>query len=321
MTAIKKNNGIRKKIGGDRQAWLLTFAVVAIVVIMSILTDKFMQVSNVMNIFVQIATLGICALGSAVVMISGGFDLTIGNVIALAGCSSAVVMASGHNAAVGVIVGIVVGIVCGFLNGLMVVICKAEPFIVTLALMTIYNGITLLITGGKNVAVQAEGFTFGRDRIGGVFPITIIFLLIIFILIHLLLQYTKFGRRIYAIGDNEEAAYLSGIKVKRNKIYIYTLNGVLVGIAAVFLLSRLRSGNASMGDQFLMQSIAAAVIGGVSMSGGKGTVIGVFLGTLLIGIVNNSLNILQVPSFWQYVVLGVIILLAVFVSNLGKDNR
>lgn len=187
--------------------------------------------------------------------------------------------------------------------------------------MSAYRGLTLLVTGGKNFTINTPGFDFGRARIGGVFPVTIVALVIVFVVIGLIFKYTKFGRRAYAIGDNEEAAYLSGVKIKRNKIYIYTLGGLLMGIASMFVLSRLGSGNSAMGDTFTMQGIAAAVIGGVSMTGGKGNVIGIFLGVLLIGIVNNALNLLRVPSFWQYVILGIIIVVAVFVSNLGKKSR
>lgn len=312
---------LQKKTGVSQQSKLLGIALLVIVIVMCVATDRFYQPSNIMNIFVQIAALGIAALGAGLVMISGGFDLTVGYVISFAGCSAAVAMAAGANAATGFLIGILVGMACGCINGILVVVCKAEPFIITLGMMTVYQGLTLLVTQGKNITVKTAGFDFGRSKIGGVFPITIIALIIVYVVIALVFKYTKFGRRAYAIGNNEEAAYLSGIKIKRNKIYMYTLNGFLLGFAAMFLLSRLGSCNSTMGDSLLMESIAAAVIGGVSMAGGKGNVVGIFLGTLLIGVINNSLNLLRVPSFWQYVILGTIIVLAVFVSNLGKKSR
>lgn len=316
-----KEIGNKIKNKSKSQVVLLTIALLVIVIIMCFATDRFYQPANLLNILTQITALGIAALGAGVVMISGGIDLTLGNVIAFAGCTAAVVMNNGASAAQGFIVGVLIAVSCGVLNGVLVVLSKAEPFIITLGMMSVYQGLTLLVTDGKNISVDTPGFTFGRSKIGEVFPLPVIFLIVIFVVIFLVFKYTKFGRRVYAVGDNTEAAYLSGIKIKRNKIYIYALNGLLLGIGAMILLSRLGSGNSTMGDNLLMQAIAAAVIGGVSMSGGKGNIWGIFLGTLLIGIISNSLNLLQVPSFYQYVVLGAIIVVAVFISNAGSKKR
>ncbi len=310
-----------KKRGGASHSMLLSVALLVIIVIMCIATDRFYQPTNILNIFVQITGLGIAALGEGLIMISGGFDMTIGNVISFAGCGAGVAMAAGASAWQGFLVGLLAGTLCGFINGVLVVVCKAEPFIITLGMMTVYQGLTLLITQGKNITIKTEGFNFGRAKIGGVFPVSIIALLAVYIIMGLIFKYTKFGRRAYAIGDNEEAAYLSGVKIKRNKIYMYTLGGFLMGFGSMFVLSRLGSCNSTMGESLLMDAIAAAVIGGVSMAGGKGSAFGIFLGTLLIGVVNNSLNLLRVPSFWQYVIVGAIIVLAVFISNLGKKSR
>ncbi len=166
-----------------------------------------------------------------------------------------------------------------------------------------------------------DNFTFGREKIFGIIPLLPIILVAIFLLLYFMLKYTRFGRRIYAIGSNSEAAYLSGIKINRNKMYIYTLNAFILGIGAMMLLSRLGSGNSIMGDAIMLEAIAGAVIGGVVMSGGRGSVWGVFLGVLLIGIISNSLNLLRVPSFIQYVTIGVIIVGAVFISNIGSSRK
>ena len=303
------------------QITLMGLALIGLVIIMCFATDRFYQPDNIKNIFVQNAGLAIAALGEGLVMISGGFDMSIGYVISLSGCSAAVVMAGTGSAPLGFLVGCLVGLACGLVNGALVVVCKAEPFIITLGMMTVYQGLSLLVTGGKNINVDKNiGFNFGRDSIG-VIPIILIALVAVYVIIYLIFKYTKFGRRAYAIGDNEEAAYLTGVKIKRNKIYMYALCGFLMGFAAMFILSRLGGCNSTLGDSYLMNAIAAAVIGGVSMSGGKGEVVGIFIGTLLIGVVNNALNLLRVPSFWQYVVLGLIIVVAVFVSNLGKKRR
>ena len=299
---------------------LLGLALAVIIIIMCITTDSFYQTRNIMNILVQITALGIAATGAAIVMISGGIDLTLGNVISFVGCVTAALMGAGYSTGFAVLVGMAVSIGCGALNGVLVVLSKAEPFIITLGMMSVYTGFSLLVTKGQNLPVSSD-FTFGRDRIMGVVPIPAIILVLVFIAVFFVLKYTKFGRRIYAIGNNTEAAYLSGIKIKRNKIYIFTLNGALLGIAALILSSRVGSVNSMMGDTMLMQGIAAAVIGGVALSGGRGNIWGVFLGAVLIGVISNSLNLLQIPSFYQYVALGAIIVGAVFISNIGAKSR
>lgn len=312
---------IMTKVKANSQIVMLGIALIIIVIAMCFATDRFYQTKNLLNILTQITSLGIAALSAGIIMISGGIDLSLGFIMAFSGCSAASVMAAGGTAWQGFLVGVLVAIACSTLNGILIVYSKAEPFIITLGMMSVYQGLTLLVTKGKNIAVDTVGFTFGRDKIAGVIPYPVIFLISIFAVIYLVVKYTKFGRRTYAIGNNTEAAYLTGVKIKRNKIFVFALSGLLLGVAAMILLSRLGSGNSTMGDSMLMQAIAAAVIGGVAMSGGKGNVWGILLGTLLIGIISNSLNLLMVPSFWQYIVLGAIIVAAVFISNAGSKKR
>lgn len=302
------------------QILLLAIALAAIIIVMCFATDRFYQPKNVLNILTQITGLGIAAAGAAVVMISGGIDLTLGAVISLSGCSTAALMGMGFSIEASVLAGVLVAIGCGAANGTLIVLSKAEPFIITLGMMSVYQGLTLVVTGGNNLAASPD-FTFGRDKLFEVVPIPVLFLISVFVVMFLVLKFTKFGRRAYAIGNNTEAAYLSGIKIKRNKIYVYTLNGGLLGTAAMILLSRLSSGNSVMGDSLLMQAIAAAVIGGVSMSGGRGSIWGVFLGTVMIGVISNALNLLSVGAFYQSIVLGGIIVGAVFASNAGSKSR
>ncbi|MCL2111757.1 MAG: ABC transporter permease [Clostridiales bacterium] len=315
-------DGLKKimKNKSTSQILLLGIALAVIIIFMCFATDRFYQTRNIMNILTQITALGIAGAGAAIVMISGGIDLTLGNIISLSGCVTAAMMGAGYGVGPSVFVGMLVAIGCGTLNGALIVLSKAEPFIVTLGMMSVYTGLTLLVTGGMNLPASSE-FTFGRDRIGDILPIPVIFLAAVYIAVYFILKYTKFGRRTYAIGNNTEAAFLSGIKIKRNKIYVYALNGGLLGIASMIMLSRLSSANSVMGDALLMQAIAAAVIGGVTLSGGRGNIWGVFLGTVLIGVISNALNLLSVASFYQYIVLGAIIVGAVFVSNIGSKSR
>lgn len=322
MGSNTKQRGLRSLTKNRAKSQILLLAVVLAVyiIIMCCLTENFYQPRNIMNVLTQITPLGIAAAGAAIVMISGGIDLTIGNVVSLCGCVTAAMMNAGYDIGVCVFAGLLVGVGCGALNGTLIVLSKAEPFIITLGMMSVYQGLTLLVTGGMNLSA-VDGYTFGRDKILNLVPIPVICLVCVFVAIFLILRFTKFGRRAYAIGNNTEAAYLSGIKIKRNKIFIYTLNGGLLAFAAMIMLSRLSSANAVLGDELLMQGIAAAVIGGVSMSGGRGSIWGVFLGTVLIGVISNSLNLLSVESFYQYIVLGAIIVGAVFISNMGTKSR
>lgn len=302
------------------QIFMLSITLIVIVIFMSFATDRFYQWKNLFNILTQISILGIAAVGASIVIISGGIDLTLGTIISLSGCTAAALMNNGSSIAVAVIAGMIVALLCGLLNGVLIVLSKAEPFIITLGMMSVYKGITLMVTGGANLKI-AEGFTFGRTKIFNTVPVPGIILILMFLLLYFMLKYTKFGRRIYAIGSNPEAAYLSGIKINRYKIYIYVLNSFILGIGAMVLLSRLGSGNSIMGDSIMLEAIAGAVIGGVVMSGGRGSVWGVFLGVLLIGIISNSLNLLRVPSFIQYVAIGAIIVGAVFISNIGGVKK
>lgn len=321
--SCKPKSEVRSSIFKNKtttQIFMLAVALAVIIIIMCIATDRFYQLNNLFNIFTQISILGIAAAGAAMVIISGGIDLTLGVIISLSGCTAAALMNTGSSIGIAVFAGILVAILCGMLNGFLIVLSRSEPFIITLGMMSVYKGITLLVTGGANLKISDE-FTFGRTKLFDTVPLPVLILAAIFLILYFMLKYTRFGRRIYAIGSNSEAAYLSGVKIKRNKIYIYTLNGLILGIGAMVLLSRLGSGNSIMGDSIMLEAIAGAVIGGVVMSGGRGSVWGVFLGVLLIGIISNSLNLLRVPSFFQYIAIGVIIVGAVFISNIGGSKK
>lgn len=317
-----KGNGVRSvmKNSSSSQIVLLAIVLAVYVIIMCCLTQNFYQPKNVMNILTQITPLGIAAAGAGIVMIAGGIDLTIGNIVSLVGCVMAVMMSQGIDNGTCVIVGLLVGLGCGAANGTLVVVSKAEPFIVTLGMMSVYKGLTLLVTGGMNITAASD-YNFGRAKIAEIIPVAAVCLVAVFVALYLVFKYTKFGRRAYAIGNNTEAAYLAGVKVKRNKVFVYMLNGGLLAFAAMIMLSRLSSANSIMGDELLMQGIAAAVIGGVSLAGGRGNLWGVFLGTVLIGVISNSLNLLSVAAYYQYIVLGAIIVGAVFVSNFRSKSR
>jgi ribose/xylose/arabinose/galactoside ABC-type transport system permease subunit len=225
----------------------------------------------------------------------------------------------GVNPVLVVAVGLVLGMASGFLNGIIILKSKAQPFIITLGMMSVYQGLAFIVTNGRNVGLIGQFQFLGRSSIAGV-PVPVIFFVVVSIIMFLVLRYTKFGRNIYAIGGNEEAAFLAGIRLSVYKPLIYTINGGIVGLAAVILLSRVGGSNALMGLGFEMQAIAAVAIGGVTLSGGRGTVQGAFLGVLLLGIIGNGLNLMNVPNWYQYLVLGALIVGAVVLGNLNRGK-
>jgi ribose/xylose/arabinose/galactoside ABC-type transport system permease subunit len=219
-----------------------------------------------------------------------------------------------------VLTGFVLPIGCGFLNGVIVSKSKCIPLIVTLGMNYVYYGLALVISGGLFLSLKGH-FTFlGRGRLVGI-PVSVVVLFLVVLAVHFLLRNTKFGRRLVVMGGNEQVAFLSGINVDRLKIANYTLSGVLVGLASLVLISRLGNILANAGEGYELRALASAIIGGVTFEGGRGSVLGAFLGVVLLGIVQNGLNILNVSSYFQTFTIGLIIVVAVVVSNLEKIRR
>jgi ribose/xylose/arabinose/galactoside ABC-type transport system permease subunit len=187
--------------------------------------------------------------------------------------------------------------------------------------MSVYQGVALIIPNGNNIYLQGKFGDFGTYRIAGLIPIPIVYFIIATILVYLLMRFTKFGRRLYSIGGNGEAAFLAGINLDLNKILAYTISGLLASFTSLIVISRIGQSQPAMGVAYPLEAIAAAVIGGAALSGGKGTIPGVFLGVILLGLIRNSLNILRVASFYQYVMLGVVIIIAVALSNIGTTKK
>ena len=311
---------LKSKSNTAFQTFMLFVLLIAGCGIVSFFSPVFLSANNIINIFQQVSVLGIVTAGMALVMISGGIDLSVGSLISLSGCTAAVLAVQGYSEGTAIVVAILVSVLAGFGIGLIVAFSGTEPFIITLGMMSIFQGITLIVTSGSNVPVMGRFEVLGRTRVG-IFPLPIIFFVSIIIIMFVVLRYTKFGRKTYALGGNESAAYLSGIKIRLHKVMIYTINGLIVGFASQVLLSRLGSAIPVMGNGFELQSIAAAVIGSVALRGGKGSVWGCFIGVLLLGVISNSLNVLSISSFYQNIILGGIIVCAVVLSNIGTRRK
>lgn len=308
--------------GKRNRSVLYLFGILVIaIIIMSVLDSKFLTVGNLFNVLNQQSTLGIVTMGVAMVMIAGCIDLTVGNVLACVASIAAILLTKDVSDGMVVLLACLAGLSFGFINGVIVTKSRIDSFIATLGLLTVYQGLALIIPNGNNIYLQGRFGAFGTYKVGGVVPLPVIFFVTITILAYLVMRYTKYGRNLYAIGGNAEAAFLAGIKIDLHRIIAYSVSGLLAGFTSLIVISRIGQSQPAMGVSYPLESIAAAVIGGVALSGGKGTIPGVFLGVILLGLIRNSLNILRVPSFYQYVMLGSVIIIAVALSNLGTYRK
>jgi ribose/xylose/arabinose/galactoside ABC-type transport system permease subunit len=285
----------------------------------------FLKPMNIANVAMQISITGMLAISMTLIMISGGIDLSVGQMMCFLGTAMAYMMRyKGWNDWRIAVFGVVLGVVFQILMGLIISRTKLEPFIVSLGFMSIYKGFTYLITNGREITIEGKFGLLGRtyltisDNFKLGMPVMV--LIVLMILMGLVLKYTKFGRSVYAVGGNESAAYLAGINVKRFKLLLYALNGLFIAIASMSSLSRMGTGNPLMGEGKEIEVIAAVVVGGTALSGGKGNIWGTFIGVLLLGCISNALNILGVAPHWQYVMRGVLIIVSVLLMYLSIVN-
>jgi ribose/xylose/arabinose/galactoside ABC-type transport system permease subunit len=319
---FKQSKKISKLISkGNRSVVYLLGIIIVAVVIMSFLDPNFFTVRNLFNVLNQQATLGIVTMGVAIAMVAGCIDLTVGNLLASTAAIAALLLVAGVSEIWVILLTCIAGLVAGALNGVIVVKTRINTFIATLGLMSVYQGVALIIPDGNNIYLKGRFANFGTYRIAGIIPLPIIYFIVITIIVYLVMRFTKFGRRLYSIGGNAEAAYLAGINLDLNKIIAYAISGLLASFTSLIVISRIGQSQPAMGSAYPLEAIAAVVIGGASLSGGKGTIPGIFLGVILLGLIRNSLNILGVSSFYQYVMLGVIIIVAVTLSNIGTTKK
>lgn len=289
----------------------------AIVLVVSIMEPDFLTLNNLFNILRQVSINALIAFGMTFVILTGGIDLSVGSILALSSAFVAGLMTDGTSALIAVLAGLIVGAVMGALNGMVISLGKVAPFIATLATMTIFRGLTLVYTDGKPITGLSQGGwfeLFGRGYFW-IFPVPVLTMLIAFAVLYFILKKTTFGRYAYAIGGNEEAAKLMGIQVNKVKIMIYSLSGLMAALAGIILTSRLNSAQPTAGTSYELDAIAAVVLGGTSLSGGRGWIVGTLIGALIIGTLNNGLNLLGVSSFFQLVVKGLVILFAVLADR------
>lgn len=319
LTKKAPSSNVTKKVKlyfKDNMGIIIAFLVLCIFLSVNPATSSsFFTTKNLFNVLRQISTNLYLACGMTMVIILGGIDLSVGSIIALSGCISAGCVAR-YNLPIGVaiIIGIAVGLTVGMFNGLVISKTTIPAFIVTLATMNIAKGLAYVYTGGSPVRVVTKEWQFTGAGYIGPFPTPVIILFAVLVATAIIMNKTKIGRHMYAVGGNAQAAEFSGINVAKVKFFVHAFTGVMAGIAGIVLASRMYSGQPTAGDGSEMDAIAAVVVGGTSMSGGSGKIGGTIIGGLIIGVLNNGLNLMNVNSFWQYVVKGVVILLAVFID-------
>lgn len=298
---------------------LIIFSIIA-----SILSPRFLTRSNLFNVFRQTSINAIIAAGMTFVILTAGIDLSVGSILGFSGAIAAGMLAKDINIFIALIITLIIGAGAGLLNGIIITKGKVQPFIATLATMIFLRGCTLVYTNGRPIPVSAAEVSsifrwIGTGQFIGI-PVPIIIMALVFVICYYILNQTQFGRHIYAVGGNEEASLLSGVNTDRVKIMAYTISGILAAVAGIIVTSRLSSAQPTAGDGYELDAIAAVVLGGTSLVGGQGTVAGTIIGALIIGILNNSLNLMDVQSYYQSIAKAIVILVAVLLDRKEQNQ-
>jgi len=305
----------------DNQNLGTILALIILMVFVSILNPTFLQANNLMNLMRQLIINGFIALGMTFVILTGGIDLSVGSTLAVTSAIFAGLLQNGMNTILAILIALGLGLILGLINGFLITKGKLAPFIVTLATMTIFRGLTLVYTDGRPIAGPKDDFAFkflGKGQFFGV-PFQVILFVLAFLILWTILNKTALGRKIYAVGGNEKASFISGINIDKVKISVYVISSLMAVLSGLVLTSRLNSAQPTAGVAYEMDAIAAVVLGGTSMTGGSGSLTGTLIGILILGVLNNGLNLLGVSSFYQQIVKGIVILIAVLIDR--KRNK
>lgn len=287
-------------------------------ILAAILNPNFLKPQNLMNILKQITVVAIIACVETMLIVSGMIDLSAGQVCGMAGCFAAGALVATDSLAAAFAVGILSAMLFSYVSGILVTVFDLPPFIATLAVMNISEGVVYLYTGATPITGVEKLRWLGQGQIFGVVPVMIVFMIAVILLVFLVMKHTRFGAYIYAIGGNERAALAAGINVKRNKRITFLFAGALVGLAGIILSSRMMSGQPNVGSGYEFDAITATIVGGTSFSGGSGTALCVVAGSIIIGLINNILNLMNVENYWQLIVKGAMIALAVILDMKTK---
>jgi ribose transport system permease protein len=317
--ARTRGGGWRRWVEDYRVELAMFGALLLLCVVLSFTARNFLTWGNINNVLWQVAAIGIIAVGQTMVILTGGIDLSVGGIAAFSAMAGGLLMtANAENVPLGIAATLLVGLAVGLANGLIVAYGRLAAFIVTLGMLSITNSLTYVISDAASIVGLPDGYrVWGRLEFGPV-PLYLVTFAVIFLLGHVFLTRTRPGRFIYAIGSNEEAARLSGVNVRAWKTVPYAITGLLCAIAAIILSGKLGAIDPDTGTGFELRTIAAVVIGGASLFGGKGSLVGTLIGVFLIGVLSNGLNLLRVNAFWQGTAVGVVIILSVLIERLSR---
>lgn len=334
MSGVIKNRGVNRFISEIRPHLFLLAALLLLIIVMTFLAPNFLTKGNMLDILRVNSIKGIMSIGMTLVLLTGGIDLSVGSIFALSGAVAASFVAGSYSdyatsqlfklpVLFAVFAGILVAAMLGTLNGLVVTKLKEEPFIATLAMMTFGRGLTYLYTGGYPINFKPMPTSFAWFGKGYVLdlPTPTFLFIIIAVIMYLVLKYTAYGRSLYAIGGNRDAAELSGLPVERNIVLVYMLMGVLSGISGIIMTSRVAAAGASAGEGYEMDVIASVVLGGTLQSGGKGTIIGTIIGIFIFGVIENGMNMIGLPTYYKLLIKGFVIIIALGYSVLIPEKK
>lgn len=294
-------------------------------IIVALLNQRFLTWGNILTILRQTSINAVIATGMTFAILIGGIDLSVGSILGLCGAIAAFLISSGMNVFVVLVIALVLGTSIGFLNGTLITAGRLQPFIATLGTVTLLRGTILVFTQGRPISIGNTDASEAFSRIGtgfiGPIPIPVYIMILVFLIAYYILNHTRIGRYIYSTGSNEEATMYSGINTNRVKLFVYSVSGMMASLAGILITARLSSAQPTSGVGYELDAIAAVVLGGTSMAGGVGTIAGTAIGALIIGVLNNALNLMQVSSYYQDVAKGVVILIAVLLDRKQKISR
>lgn len=321
MKEARNNNGEKLSVATIYRKYGIFLILVVMFIAAFLLNHNFIKSANLINILKQITPFTIIAAAETMLIVSGCIDLSAGTVTALSACAAAGTLVATDSLALCFIVGMGVGAICGYVNGTLVTRFKLPPFIATLAMMNVAEGITYIYTGGATIKGVEKLRWLSQGRLFSVLPYMILLMAVVLIVIQLIMKKTKFGLYMYAIGGNRQASIAAGINVGRNIRLTYVLSGALVGLAGIAVTARMMSGQSMVGPGYEFDAITATIVGGTSFNGGVGSMFCVIMGGIIIGIINNIMILMGVDSNWQLVVKGMLIAIAVILDIQTKGNK
>ncbi len=317
MAKTAEKNGRAAKILTSQPFVLFVF-IIAVSIITNAINPRFLTWSTINSVMSQATTLGLIACGATILVISGHFDISVGRMVGLCTCTMAILINSGMNEVLAGLLGVGLCILCSVINGSLSILFNAPTMIVTLATGSIYYSIALIMTKGYMQTLYGKFRFLASFRFFGRIPFLYLMLLVGFVFVFLLLRHTRTGREVYAIGTNARSAYLSGINVNLCRVKFFALSGALIGFACMFMLSRVSAAQATSGDGMELEAIGAVVIGGSSINGGKGGVVGTFFGVILLSMISTAINMLHINAFYEYFFYGLVILIALAITALRE---